>query len=78
MQSVGKSASSAMADPRSPRRSGDPKTGPTHVRGCSVHGKPNAITIGEGVAHATVDGNNGNEGVGIEDLSGKAIVKDNE
>ena len=56
----------------------DAATGRLQVRGCSFHGKPAAIRVGDGVAHAIIDGNNGANGVGIEDLSGRAVVRDNE
>ena len=56
----------------------DALAGRLQVRGSSFHGKPAAIRVGEGVAHAIIDGNNGANGVGVEDLSSRAILRDNE
>lgn len=56
----------------------DALAGRLQVRGCSFHGKPAAVRVGEDVAHAIIDGNNGANGVGVEDLSGRAIVSGNE
>jgi hypothetical protein len=57
----------------------DAQSGRLQVHDCSFQGEAPAIRIGEGVAHAIVVGNNGSNGVRIEDRSGgRAILRDNE
>jgi len=56
----------------------DAQAGRLQVHGCTFHGDALAIRIGQGVRHAIVLGSNGSTGVRVEDLSGRALVRDNE
>lgn len=55
----------------------DAQAGRLQVQGCSFVGDL-GIRVGEKVRHAIVTGNNGTNGVRIEDKTGRAIIRDNE
>jgi hypothetical protein len=55
----------------------DARSGRLQVQGCSFVGGL-GIRVGEKVRHAIITGNNGQNGVRIEDQSARAVIRDNE